>query len=99
MRQGKLVQGKILVKQDDAETKTAGGIIIPDTNQEKPLQGTVVVVGPSTERLQTLCEVGDVVYFSDHAGTPLALNDDELDLHGVYLLMDYAQVLLFKQSK
>ena len=94
-KQGRVVQGKILVKQDEAETVTGGGILI--MNQEKPKQGIVVVVGESTERVDTLCEVGDRVYFVSHAGTPIVMDDDELDLHGEYLLMEWTNVLLFNK--
>jgi len=92
-----VISGKILVKQDEAETITKGGLIIPDLSQEKPQQGIVVIIGPSTERMKTLCEVGDRVFFSDHSGTPISMNDDDLDLHGVYLLMDYTGVLLYSK--
>ena len=42
---GRILAGKVLVKPDEAEEKTASGIIIPDSAKEKPRQGTVVLVG------------------------------------------------------
>ena len=97
MKQGKLIQGKILVRQDDAETVLKSGIIIPDTTAEKPKRGTIVVVGPSSERAETLCEVGDKIYFKEHVGTEIELNDPEIGLEGTFLLMNYLDVLIFKQ--
>ncbi len=47
---GKILAGKILVKPKAAETKTASGIIIPDSAKEKPLQGEVVLVGAEKKR-------------------------------------------------
>ena len=93
-KEGKLIQGKILVKQDDAETKTSSGIILPGV--EKPHQGIVVVVGPSTERMETLCKVGDRIFFSDHSGTAINLDEEDIGLVGEYLLMDWSGTLLYK---
>jgi len=96
MKKGNVIQGKILVLQDEIEEKTKSGIIIPSTIQEKPKCGEVVIVGPSTDRMKTLCEVGDRVFFPDHAGTPVAMDDEDIGLKGTFLLMDYTQILIYK---
>ena len=98
-KKGSVIQGKILVKQADAEETTATGIIIPNLSQEKPKKGTVVVVGESTKRIETLCVVGDVVYFSDSAGTEIEMDDEDINLKGTFLLLDYQQVLVYGTDK
>jgi len=96
---GNVIQGKLLIKQADAEEVTAGGIIIPSLAAEKPKRGTVIVVGSSTGRTEILCKVGDVVFFPDHAGTEIAMDDDDINLKGTFLLVDYAQVLVYATDK
>lgn len=59
-------QDRIVVKQDNAETKTAGGIIIPDTAKEKDQRGIVIAVGPLVEK--GACEVGDHIQYAKYAG-------------------------------
>lgn len=72
---------RVLVKAADAETTTAGGIIIPDTAKEKPQKGTVVAVGPGKKDEPTTVKVGDVVLYGKYAGTELQHNGQE------YLIM------------
>jgi chaperonin GroES len=83
-----------VVRRIDAEEKTAGGIIIPDTAKEKPQQGKVLAVGPGARdeqgRLQPLdVKVGDVVLFGKWSGTEVKIDGEELlilkesDLMGV----------------
>ncbi|MDR1494419.1 MAG: co-chaperone GroES [Rickettsiales bacterium] len=79
----KPLQDRILVKREDAEEKTAGGIIIPDTSKEKPSKGVVVAVGPGTrndkgEPIPMTLKVGDRVFFTKWGGTELKVDDDEL---------------------
>ncbi len=74
---------RVVVKRLDAEEKTAGGIIIPDTVKEKPQQGQVVAVGPGgrdeTGKLVPLdVKVGDKVLFGKWSGTEVKLDGDEL---------------------
>jgi len=77
---------RILVKQSEAEEKTAGGIVLPDTAKEKPQQGTVEAVGDS-EEMTTDLKVGDRVLFPKYTGT-------ELKYEGkTYLLMDESDIL------
>ena len=68
---------RVLVQPADAEEKTAGGIIIPDTAQEKPQRGTVVAVGPGKKDEPTTVKAGDSVLYGKYAGTEI--NVDGMD--------------------
>lgn len=61
----------MLIEPAPAETKTVGGIIIPDTAKEKPLQGTIVAVGQGTKDEEMVLKTGDVVLYGKYAGTEL----------------------------
>jgi chaperonin GroES len=85
---------RVLVRRVDAEAKSAGGIIIPDTAKEKPIQGEIVAVGPGgrteTGDLQPLdVKVGDLVLFGKWSGTEVKVDGEEMlimkesDLFGV----------------
>jgi chaperonin GroES len=74
---------RVVVKRIDAEEKTAGGIIIPDTAKEKPSQGEIVAVGPGgrdeTGKLVPLdLQVGDRVLFGKWSGTEVKIDGKEL---------------------
>jgi chaperonin GroES len=74
---------RVVVKRIDAEAKTAGGIIIPDTAKEKPQQGEVVAVGPGGRdekgKLITIdVKAGDRVLFGKWSGTEVKLDGEEL---------------------
>src|SRR5689334_25391885 len=74
---------RVVVKRIDAEEKTAGGIIIPDTAKEKPSQGEVIAVGPGgrdeTGKLVPLdLQVGDRVLFGKWSGTEVKIDGKEL---------------------
>ena len=62
---------RVLIEPAPAETKTVGGIIIPDTAKEKPLQGTVVAVGRGTKDEEMVLKAGDQVLYGKYAGTEL----------------------------
>ncbi|MHA6697012.1 co-chaperone GroES [Chryseobacterium sp. A301] len=64
---------RVLVEPTAAETKTASGIIIPDTAQEKPQEGTVVAVGPGKKDEPTTVKVGDKVLYGKYSGSELKL--------------------------
>jgi len=65
----KPINDRVVVKPAEAEEKTEGGIIIPDTAKEKPQRGEVVAVGPGKDgNLMTVAE-GDVVLYGKYAGT------------------------------
>jgi chaperonin GroES len=78
---------RVLIEPAAAETKTVGGIIIPDTAKEKPLQGTVVAVGKGTKDEEMVLKAGDTVLYGKYAGT-------ELEHEGVkYLIMRQSDVV------
>ena len=62
---------RVLIEPAPAETKTVGGIIIPDTAKEKPLQGTVIAVGGGTKDEEMVLKAGDTVLYGKYAGTEL----------------------------
>ncbi len=73
---------RVLVKRVDSEQKTKGGIIIPDTAQEKPSEGLVVAVGPGAlrddgSRREPHVKAGDRVLFSKYGGTEIKLDGEE----------------------
>ena len=79
----KPLHDRLLVKPMTAETKTKAGIIIPDTAQEKPMQGEVVAVGKGRRledgRLQALdVKVGDKVIYGKWSGTEVKLGGSDL---------------------
>ena len=78
---------RVLIEPAPAETKTVGGIIIPDTAKEKPLQGTVVAVGKGTKDEEMVLKEGDTVLYGKYAGT-------EVDYEGKkYLIMRQSDVV------
>ena len=72
---------RVLVEPTAAETKTASGIIIPDTAKEKPQKGTVVAVGNGKKDYTMTVKVGDIVLYGKYAGTELKLEGKD------YLIM------------
>ena len=62
---------RVLIEPAAAETKTIGGIIIPDTAKEKPLQGTIVAVGKGTKDEEMILKEGDQVLYGKYAGTEI----------------------------
>ena len=77
------LQDRVLIRRVDLETKTAGGIFIPDTAQEKPMEGKVVAVGPGTRddagKLHPLdVKAGDRVLFGKWSGTEIKLDGEDL---------------------
>jgi chaperonin GroES len=74
---------RVLVRRVEQEAKTTGGIIIPDTAQEKPTEGDVIAVGPGARskdgKVHPLdVKAGDRVLFAKWSGTEIRLDDDEL---------------------
>ena len=74
---------RVVIRRVDAEAKTIGGIIIPDTAQEKPMEGKVVTVGPGTRNEQGQLvpldvKVGDRILFGKWSGTEVKLDAEEL---------------------
>lgn len=76
------LQDRILVLRVEGDEKTSGGIIIPDTAKEKPLEGKVVAVGPgrqdkSGKRIEMDVKKGDRVMFSRYAGSEIKIDGVE----------------------
>lgn len=89
---------RICVKPLEAESKTAGGIIIPDTAQEKPMQGEVVAVGSGArgENGQVTpleVKVGDVVLYGKWAGSEVRIDGT------TYIIMKESDVMGILESK
>lgn len=78
---------RVLIKAAPAEEKTAGGIIIPDTAKEKPLQGKVLAVGNGTKDEEMVLKAGDTVLYGKYAGTEVELDGEK------YLIMRQSDVL------
>ena len=80
----KPLDDRIVVKANEAEERTASGLVIPDTAKEKPQQGTVLAVGPgrraeSTGQLIPLdVKVGDTVVYSKYGGTEITIGGEDL---------------------
>jgi chaperonin GroES len=77
------LQDRVLVKPLDNETKTKGGIIIPDTAKEKPVQGKVIAVGPGLRnedgKLQPMgVKAGDKVLYGKWSGTEIKVEGEDL---------------------
>ena len=74
---------RVVVKRVEEDTKTKGGIIIPDTAKEKPMQGKIIAVGPGARdesgKLVPLdVKKGDTVLFGKWSGTEVKIDGDEL---------------------
>ena len=74
---------RVLVKRIEAEEKTAGGIIIPDTAKEKPMEGEIIAAGPGARdeagKLVPLdVKAGDKILFGKWSGTEVKLDGEEL---------------------
>ena len=78
---------RVLVKPLEAETKTASGIIIPDSAKEKPQKGNVIAVGPGTKENPVTVKVGDTVLYGKYSGTELKLQNND------YLIMRENDIL------
>ena len=88
----KPLRDKVVVERSEAEAKTAGGILLPDTAKDKPKQGTVIAVGPG--RILENGEVkalevkkGDKILFSGYAGTEVKHDGKE------YLILSENEIL------
>ena len=82
----KPLSDRIVVKPAEAEEKTKGGIILPDTAKEKPVEGTVVAAGPGKKSddgklVEMEIKVGDKVLYGKYSGTEITIEGEE------YLIM------------
>jgi chaperonin GroES len=76
----KPLEDRVLIKPMEKEERTASGIYLPETAKEKPMQGTVVAVGPGKmldngERIKPSVKKGDVVVYSKYAGTEIEIKN------------------------
>ena len=78
---------RVLIEPLEAETKTASGIIIPDSAKEKPQKGIVVAVGPGTKENPVTVKVGNTVLYGKYSGTELKLENND------YLIMRESDIL------
>jgi len=83
MTQIKPLQDRLVIKRVEADSKTAGGIIIPDNAKEKPAEGIVVAVGSGTRNsdgktIPLELKAGDRVLFAKWGGTEIKHNGEEL---------------------
>lgn len=91
------INEKVLVRRLEAETKTKGGIVLPDTAKEKPKEGNVVEVGTGKllkngERTKFQVKKGDRVIFSPYAGTEVKVEGED------YLLVNEDDILAVIES-
>ena len=78
---------RVLVEPAAAETKTASGIIIPDTAQEKPQKGKIIAVGPGTKENPITLKVGNKILYGKYSGTELKHEGSD------YLIMIESDIL------
>lgn len=78
---------RVLILPAPAEEKTIGGIIIPDTAKEKPLQGKVVAVGHGTKDEEMVLKDGDTVLYGKYSGTEIEHEGEK------YLIMRQSDIL------
>ena len=88
----KPLEDRIVIKQVEAVTTTASGLVIPDSAKEKPQEGTVVAVGPGRvddkgNRIPVDVAEGDVVLYSKYGGTEVKIGNEE------YLVLSSRDVL------
>lgn len=84
----KPINDRVVVKPHEAEEKTEGGIIIPDTAKEKPQKGEVVAVGPGKDGNAMTVNKGDIVLYGKYAGQDLRHEGED------YLIMREDDILV-----
>ncbi len=84
----KPINDRVVVQPAEAEEKTAGGIIIPDTAKEKPQKGEIIAVGPGKDGVKMTVKKGDTVLYGKYAG-------QEINFEGKdYLIMREDDILV-----
>lgn len=78
---------RVLIEPSQAEEKTAGGIIIPDTAKEKPQRGKVVAVGNGKKDEPMTVKIGDIVLYGKYAGTEISIEGND------YLIMNESDIV------
>jgi chaperonin GroES len=76
------LQDRVIIKRVEEEEKTKGGIIIPDSAKEKPIEGEIIAVGDGKvndkgELVKLTVKVGDRILFGKYSGTEIKINDEE----------------------
>lgn len=84
----KTVLNKVIVEPVEAETKTASGIIIPDSAKEKPQKGVVIATGKGKNDEPMEIKTGDTVLFGKYSGTEIHIDDKK------YLVMNQSDILV-----
>ncbi len=88
---------RVVVEPFEAEERTRGGIVLPDTAREKPQQGKVIATGPGKllektgERGQMSLQVGDRVFYGKYSGTEIEIDGDK------YVILRESDVLAVQQ--
>jgi chaperonin GroES len=82
----KPLEDRVIIKAGPAEEKSKGGIILPDTVKEKPIEGTIIAAGPGRIKddgntISLNVKVGDKVLYGKYSGTEITVEDEE------YLIM------------
>lgn len=77
---------RVLIEAAPAETKTAGGLIIPDSAKEKPQKGKVIAIGTGKKDEPLTVKVGDTVLYGKYSGTELSVDGKE------YLIMKESDI-------
>ena len=78
---------RVVIEPQEAQTKTASGLFIPDTAKEKPQQGTIVAAGPGKKDEPMEVKVGDMVLYGKYAGTEVTVDDKK------YLIVKQSDIL------
>lgn len=95
----KPLNDRVLVERIEADKKTAGGILLPDSAKEKPTQGKIVATGDggrdkkSGERIPLAVSVGDTILFSSYAGTSIKQGGTE------FLILEESEILAIVDDK
>ncbi len=84
---GKVLAGKVVVKNAEAESQTASGLYIPELAKEKPSKGTVVLVGAARKDEPMEVKEGDEILYSKYGGQEFSIGDDK------YLLINQNDIL------
>jgi chaperonin GroES len=83
---------RVIIEPMAAETKTASGIYIPDTAQEKPQRGKIVAVGSGTKDEVMVIKVGNIVLYGKYAGTEIVIQNDK------FLIMRQSDILAIEEQ-
>ena len=78
---------KVVIKREEAEEKTASGLIIASQAKEQPQVAEVMAVGPGTDECKMEVKVGDQVIYSKYAGTDVKIDDEE------YIIVKQSDIL------